>query len=625
MRKNMCVTAGLALLLLASAVAAQQPELIPPPQAAQPGQAQAQPRVPGFQQLQKFLFPEPLKSKDASSLKGAKALYQYTLDLWKDNGLVFMNKEKGELDSSKAGAWHSKWMARKDEIKDDNDFATADLLVLAALEDLGERFNYYLTPDEVNSENKHQDPTSVGIGARFELEGMEELLAKLPKNASEEDYEKALVVDSKHRLSLTPVKGSPAEKAGLLKGDVLKSVDGEAVDGKTLRAIVMLIKGRQGSPVVLEVVRTKDGKEETVKIRITRQPFTSPVVHADEFDNDILYLKLDHFSADNTLIEMNRELREVAKQKLEKKRPVKLILDLRNNPGGRLDFAVNIVSYMLPEGNIVTLKERQENKLQVTRWSATRDALIYSYPAPVAPQQLIAIQPQKRELLLPEDVPLVILINHNSASASELTSRCLQYYKRAVIVGESSRGKGVGQQVYTLPENRRGKVIKFTFCPADQDIDWQGVHPNTGWEVKWKNPTRRGEDNQLEAAKLAVIAEYNRIEKEKADAQAKKDEAVKKNKEEFEKQRARTQEELKRQAQEREEKSKGKGAGQPGNAPSTPGQPNAPGAQPGTQPNSTPSQTPAGSTPKGEQPGVVPKPGSGQQAPPVMPPAPEDE
>lgn len=595
MAKHWRVTAAFMLVSLAATVAlAQQPEQLPPPQPAASSQAAQPPKAPGFEQLRKYLFPQPSNVTVDANLKGAKALYKKTLTLWKENALVFMDLKTGSVDWSRSSAWFDKWDKESVKIKDDKDFATADLLALMALDDLGERFNYYLTPDEVVSENKQNDPTTVGIGARIQMESANELLSALPKTASEEDVEKALVVSPKHRIVLTPIKGSPAESAGLKKGDVLLKLDGEDINGKTLTQVLKLVKGRSGTQIELEVERTdKEGKTSKVKVFVRRQPFTHPVVHEDDLGDNIHYIKLDHFSAEQTQAEMHEALSKLAKLKVEKNEPVKLILDLRNNPGGRLDFAVNIVSYMLPEGNIVTLKERKGSDIQITRWTATRDALIYSYPAPADPRNLVAINPQKRTLLLPEDVPLVIIVNHHSASASELTSRALQHYKRAVVVGESTYGKGVGQQVYELPDNRRGKVIKFIFYPGDQDIDWQGVHPNPGYEVKWQKPANGVEDNQLEMAKKAVLAEYERIEKEKSDAKSKAESAIEKNKEEFLKRKKQREEELKQREKQRadesmkaapaaDKQSEPKPGAKPDSKESWPGKlpPGAPGAMP---------------------------------------------
>jgi carboxyl-terminal processing protease len=530
--------------------------------------AQAQPKAPetqppGFEQLRQHLFPKPV-AKDA---KGAKALYNATIDLWADNGLYFIDFKTGNLDYWKCNQWREKWKKRADEIVDDKDFATADLLAQMAVDELG-RFNYYLPPAGVAEENKHSDPTTVGIGARFEMEGMNDILSKLPKDATEEDAEKALVVDDKHFITWSPFPGSPAEKAGMKEGDILKKIDGKDVNGMTLAEVMKMIKGKQGSQVKLELERKRTTQQkaaavasavgavfanpfagagavtnvdtadtENVKISITRDRFTYPVVHVTKLEDNVVVIKYDNFSAENGLDEMRAALLEVRKMKIEQKLPVKVILDLRGNPGGLLHFAVQIASYMIPEGTITTIKEREGSSLVAKRWSVTRDALMYTYPAAVNPQRLVGYEGQKHELILPEDVPLVCLINGNSYSASELMSGALQANHRAIIVGMPSGGKGEGQQVYGLPEGRRGKVIKFFFAPGDREIDWAGVHPDEGWQVEWKKPEKKGDDNQLDLAKKAATQEFNRIEAEKARFAKITEEGQKERKAKWEKQR----------------------------------------------------------------------------------------
>lgn len=501
-----------------------------PPAAPLPGKDNAA-RVPGYQQLVKFMFPIALPK---TSTGGATALYNSTIDLWADDGLVFMDMKTGTVDWLRRNAWVEKWKRRAAEIKDDKDFDRADLLALLAVVDLGERFNYYLSPTHAAAEDRGRDPTVVGVGMRFELEGMRDLIGKLPKDASDEEREKALVTDDKHRLFLLPVPGSPAARAGVQDGDVLKAVDGEVVAGKTLNEVAALIKGKEGTKVELEVERKgKDGKQERLKVTVTRSKFTFPVVHvtcdpalladlpADHtwkgdarLTNATVRIVLDNFTQDSALREMETALKTVAMLKLSKSRPVKVVFDLRGNPGGRLDYAINIVSWLLPEGTIVSLKERRGNSLAVSRWTATRDALVYTYPAPASPASLVAITAEKRVLLLPEDVPLVVLVDDGSYSASELTAGAL-LDRRALVVGTTTGGKGVGQQIFELPDKRRAKVIKFAFLPADRDIDWVGVQPSPGWEVPWKEGSASG-DNQLEAAVKAALAEYERIEGKRA-------------------------------------------------------------------------------------------------------------
>ena len=527
---------ALAALLVSASAAFAQPA---PVQGTKPA-PQAEQTPPGYEQLRRYLFPVPVK-KDT---KGAKALYEATIELWADNNLYFLNAN-GEGDWLKQYSWKEKWKKRASEIADDSDFTTADLLARLAVNELG-RFNYYLPPVSVAEEDKHSDPTSVGIGARFEMEGMDEILNGLPKGSTEEDAEKALVITDKHFIKLSPFAGSPADKGGLKEGDVLKKIDGKDVNGLKLSELLKLIKGKQGSQLKLEVERKRTAEQkaakvaaavtavfenpfagagavtnldladsERVKITITRDKFTFPVVHVTKLPDNVVVIKYDNWSALNGLSEMRAALLEVRKMKLEQKLDVKVILDLRGNPGGLLHFGVTIASWMIPEGTITTIKEREGNSLQTKRWSVTRDALVYTYPASVNPQKLVGYDATRHELLLPEDVPLVCLINGNSYSASELMAGALQFNHRAIIVGMPSGGKGEGQQVYDLPEGRRGKVIKFFFAPGDREIDWSGVHPDEGWRVEWKKPAKKGDDNQLDTAVRAVKQEQTRIDAEK--------------------------------------------------------------------------------------------------------------
>lgn len=498
-----------------------------------PAQNPAKPNEPlpaGYEQLRRYLFPP----QPAPNVKGAKALYNATIDLWAENGLYFINFNTGSLDYGKQREWREKWKKRADEIADDKDFTAADLLAQMAVDELG-RFNYYLPPPAVAEENRHSDPTVVGIGTKIDYEN--ETAAENP------------VVDDKHPVTFMPFPGSPAEKGGMKAGDVLKKIDGQDVNGKTLEEVMKLIKGKEGSQVKIDVERNK----ENVTLTITRERFTFPVVHITKLEDDIVVIKYDNFSAQNGLAEMRAALLDVRKMKLEQKRPVKVILDLRGNPGGLLHFAVQIASYMIPEGTITTIKERAGDTIVTQRWSVTRDTLLYTYPATVK-RSLVGYEATPHELILPEDVPLVCLINGRSYSASELMAGALQANRRAIVVGTPSGGKGEGQQVFELPENRRGKVIKFFFAPGDREIDWAGVHPDEGWQVEWKKPEKKGDDNQLEAAKKALKQEYERIEAQKARYHRIMDDGTKERKADWDKQRNEQRKELEEALQQHRKK-----------------------------------------------------------------------
>ena len=543
--------AGIMLVMAAVGVQAQD---APTPDAPTPtlhstGASQAQgtaqstdpvpapPQQPGFEQLRRYLHPKPV----AQDKKGAKALYDATLELWADNGLYFIDFSNNRLDYAKRTAWLEKWKKRGSEIKDEKDFKAADMLAQMAVDELG-RFNYYLPPIAVQAEDHGADPTVVGIGARLEQVGIEEVMAKFTKDTTPEEAKKAMLISDELPIRLSPVKDSPAAKAGILDGDILKAVDGVSVNGKSVDEVIKLVKGKEGSKVELEVARTTkdaEGKDKTenVKVPVVRQKFTYPVVTVTKLEDDIVVIKYDNFSAGNGLAEMRAAFLEVQKMKVQEKKNVKVILDLRGNPGGLLDFAVQIASWIIPEGTITTIREREGYNLVTKRWSLTRDALFYTYPAAVNPQNFIGYEGQKHELIIPEDVPIVCLINGDSYSASELMAGAIQANRRGLVVGMPSGGKGEGQQVFGLPEGRRGKVIKFFFAPGDKEIDWAGVHPDQGWQVEWTKPAKRGDDNQLDVARKAVKQEFDRIEAAKARATQILTDGTKERKAEWEKQR----------------------------------------------------------------------------------------
>lgn len=525
---------------------AQQGQVSPAPPPV-PAKPQA---LPGFEQLRAYMFPQ-LFGK-VTDEKGAKAYYKRFLLIFADRDIVFMD-EKGSLDHTRRTAWLDKWEKRVTEI-DDGDYKLADRLGVEAMEDLGERFNYFLDPEDVASEDKQMDPTSLGIGVKVTLENAHELTAKLTRESTEEQYDKCLVLDSKHRFLISPFKDSPAEKSGVKDGDAIYKVDGEDVmDGKHVQKDVQaLIKGKKNSKVSLEVERIEDGKPVRKKIVIQRGDFTVPVVHVTPADKDgIVVIKLDDFMAENAAAEMLTALLDAAKLRSEKSVPVKVIWDLRGNRGGRVDHAINIISYMLPEGTMVTSVKREGTSLRTERWTATRDAVIYSYPSPSSPANRVAFKTEKRTLALPEDVPLVILVDRNSASASELTSRAIQAHGRALICGENTVGKGVINTIVEFKPDEKGEgprrvhVSIGNFLPADQKLDWEGLQPDK-LSVRVK-PSKPGEDKQLDDAKELVLQEFQRIEKKKAQQKELREATVKSKKDAWQQKLKERQEERRKE------------------------------------------------------------------------------
>ncbi len=372
----------------------------------------------------------------------------------------------------------------------------ADKLIALALESLGFRFDGYMPPKAVEAMKNMADPTSVGIGVSVKLKGQEELLKALPEDASKEQVEKALTISSEHPLELTPIKGGPAEKAGIKAGDIVKAVDGKSVDGQALAKTIPRIKGKKGTEVELTIERQVSGKTEEVKIKVTRDEFTVSAVDTKDLGDGTWYVSLSSFMPDNAAKDMQEALKKAVDAKA-----TKLIFDLRGNGGGRLDHGINIAQYLLPEGTIAMLYRRDAGtgKLVYEEHHAAKHTMITTYPEDGGLQPVVL----QRVLVIPPSMPIVVLIDENTASASELVSGCLKHYGRAKFVGVRSHGKGVGQQVIDLPYGRQIKITNFQFRPGDDDIDHVGIPVDV--EVEFK----KGDvDNQLEAAKKLVDEMY---------------------------------------------------------------------------------------------------------------------
>jgi C-terminal processing protease CtpA/Prc len=460
------------------------------------GKLPVMPNLPAFEQLQRVQFPTQYQNGEDTDLSKPQILCNTFIRLLAEKHFTLTAYQDQQN-------FLQKWLPK---IKDVTTLEEADKLNIAAMESLGQRFDYYMSPDEKASEEATSDPSIVGIGISVRLKDQESLLDPLPDDAPDKDIEKALTIDDKHPLYLTPYPGSPAAKAGVWDGDVLVEVDGTPVKGMTLKELVSKIRGKKGTKVKFKIERNvapmdllktaqkvgqvlspelfgkpsefevpknpAEGTPTTREFEIERDSFVPPVVHVRQLEDGSTLIKLDNFMANNAAAEMLKALREVAA-----KSNGKVILDLRNNGGGRLDHAINIVQYMLGEGTIVRLRQRDGSQMLAIHHTAARDALITTQQTSWNAAQ-INYSASQRILGIPETVPIVVLINRWTASASELTSGALQFHKRAKIVGDNSIGKGVGQQVIDLPEGRRTHITTFYFDPAARIIDFEGIHPD---------------------------------------------------------------------------------------------------------------------------------------------------
>ena len=242
------------------------------------------------------------------------------------------------------------------------------------------------------------------------------------------------------------VDGAPAQKAGLLPGDVLTEVEGKPVAKMTFQECVSMLKGAPGTRVTVKVYRRKtDAYQE---FTLTREFIKIPSLRGVRIiDGEFGYLRITNFS-NPTAADLDKALEEFAKKKVRG-----IVIDLRNNPGGLLNSAIEVCSRFLKKGELVVYTEGQSARAK------------QEFHAVVAKKYL--------------DIPLVLLVNGNSASAAEIFSGCLQDHNRAVLLGTKTFGKGSVQTVIPLPDKgaMRLTTAKY-YTPSRRVIHGRGITPD---------------------------------------------------------------------------------------------------------------------------------------------------
>ncbi len=267
---------------------------------------------------------------------------------------------------------------------------------------------------------------------------------------------------------ISPIDGSPAEEVGVKAGDYIVKINGTQVQGKTLSEAVDLMRGPVGSEIEITVRRI--GLRKALTFNIIRDIIEIKSVKSKVIEDDVGYVRLTSFN-DNS----SDQLKEIVKNFKNDKNISKYILDLRNNPGGLLNQAIKITDFFLDNGEIVSTKSKKKSDNR--KWFAKKGDII------------------KGDTLL-------VLINYGSASASEIVAGALKDHKRAIIVGESSYGKGSVQSIIPLRNNGaiRLTVSKY-YLPSGDSISEVGVNPDifvaeSSEEFRIDTDT----DNQLEFA-----------------------------------------------------------------------------------------------------------------------------
>ncbi len=267
---------------------------------------------------------------------------------------------------------------------------------------------------------------------------------------------------------ITPIDDTPAARAGIKAGDYIVRINGEQVQGKTLMQAVNLMRGPIGSSI--EITIRRKGLKKAKIFKITREIIEIRSVVSKPIDNKIGYLRLRAFN-ENSSNQLKKEI-----SKLEKNNKlVGYIFDLRNNPGGLLSQAVKITDFFLNDGEIVSTRGRKSRENR--KFFAKKGDRI-------------------------KGKPLIVLINNGSASASEIVAGALQDQKRAVLLGETTFGKGSVQSI--IPLRNRGAIrltISKYYLPSGKSISEVGVSPDIKVEEQEKEfLINTGTDNQLNYA-----------------------------------------------------------------------------------------------------------------------------
>ena len=269
---------------------------------------------------------------------------------------------------------------------------------------------------------------------------------------------------------IAPIEDTPAERAGIKSGDYIVKIDGVSTRGMTVNEAVKKMRGKPGTDIVLTITRKDSSKPLTVKI--TRAIIKVQSVRFKLLEPNYGYVRISQFQ-ERTVASLNEAVQKLHK---ENKGALKgLILDLRDDPGGLLNGAVGVSAAFLPQGAKVVSTKGRNGKDGMNLTAIPNDYILSGHTDPLAglPTET-------------KNIPVTVLINSGSASASEIVAGALQDHKRAVIVGTQSFGKGSVQTVLPLSN---GSAVKLTtalyYTPNDRSIQAQGIVPDV--EVKDKN------------------------------------------------------------------------------------------------------------------------------------------
>jgi carboxyl-terminal processing protease len=310
---------------------------------------------------------------------------------------------------------------------------------------LNDPYTVYYTPEEYESLMVSTSGTYYGIGAGLT-----------------QDTDTMVVTISK------VYEGTPAEEAGLLKDDIIVSVDGVDATSMEVSDLVQMIRGEEGTTVSIEIYRASTDEELTFEVE--RRNVQLPSVAGQMLDDGIGYIQIGEFQS-GTADQFETILNQLEEQGMQS-----LIVDVRDNPGGLLSSVVSILDVILPEGTVVYTEDKYGN-----RDTYTSDASCIDYP-------------------------MVVLVNGNSASASEIFAGAIKDYEYGTLLGTTTFGKGIVQSIFSLSD---GDALKITtakyYTPNGYNIHGTGIDPDIELEYEFLGPDGTSYEMQYDNQLLKAI------------------------------------------------------------------------------------------------------------------------
>ncbi|MBP6018516.1 MAG: S41 family peptidase [Burkholderiaceae bacterium] len=266
---------------------------------------------------------------------------------------------------------------------------------------------------------------------------------------------------------IAPIEDTPAARAGILSGDLITHIDGKPTKGMTLNDAIKLMRGEPKTPIVLTVKR--DGKDQPIVIHIVRDLIKVRSVRSKMLDNGIAYARVSQFQ-DRTVADLQKQLADMGAQSI----PKGLILDLRNDPGGLLDSAIGVSSAFLEPGKLVVSTKGRIPSSNREFFSKAGSGSSNYLSTNVLDSMSLSSAPKWLRT-----IPMVVLVNVGSASASEIVAGALQDHGRATIMGNRTFGKGSVQSVLPLSEDTGIKLTTARYyTPKGRSIQVTGVEPD---------------------------------------------------------------------------------------------------------------------------------------------------